>query len=50
MTTLGIVLSLSAAFALSGCGTSSRAGSGALMGAATDAAIDSLSANAGRPR
>jgi len=35
---------------LSGCGetTTSRAGSGAMMGAATGAAIGSLSGNAGR--
>jgi uncharacterized membrane protein len=50
MKTHGTVLALTAAFALSGCGTTttSRAGSGALMGAATGAAIGSLSANAGR--
>jgi len=50
MKTLGIVLSLTAAFALSGCGTTttSRAGSGALMGAAGGAAIGSISGNAGR--
>ncbi len=38
------------ALALTACGetTTSRAGSGALMGAATGAAIGSLSGNAGR--
>lgn len=47
---LSIALSLVAAFALSGCGTTttSRAGSGALMGAAGGAAIGSISGNAGR--
>jgi hypothetical protein len=46
----GIVLSLVAALALSGCGTTttSRAGSAALMGGATGAALGSLSGNAGR--
>lgn len=41
---------LLAVLALSGCGetTTSRAGSGALMGAAGGAAIGSLSGNAGR--
>jgi hypothetical protein len=50
MKTMGIILSLAAAFALSGCGTTttSRAGSGALMGAAGGAAIGSISGNAGR--
>ena len=49
MKTLGIALELTAAFALSGCGTTtSRAGSGALMGAAGGAAIGSISGNAGR--
>lgn len=39
-----------AALALTACGetTTSRAGSGAMMGAATGAAIGSLSGNAGR--
>ena len=50
MKTLRIALALPAAFALSGCGTTttSRAGSGALMGAAGGAAIGSISGNAGR--
>jgi hypothetical protein len=45
-----ITLILFAVLALSGCGetTTSRAGSGALMGAAGGAAIGSLSGNAGR--
>ena len=45
-----ILLPMVAALALSGCGTTttSRAGSGALMGAAGGAAIGSLSGNAGR--
>lgn len=46
---LAIILSLSI-LAITACGetTTSRAGSGAMMGAATGAAIGSLSANAGR--
>ena len=50
MKTMGIILSLAAAFALSGCGTTttSRAGSGAVMGAAGGAAISSIRGNAGR--
>ena len=45
-----ILLPLLAALALSGCGTTttSRAGSGALMGAAGGAAIGSISGNAGQ--
>jgi len=45
-----IPLVLTAAFAVSGCGTTttSRAGSAAAFGAAGGAAIGSLSANAGR--
>lgn len=44
------VLVIAGLFALSGCGetTTSRAGSGAMMGAAGGAAIGSLSGNAGR--
>ncbi|KAA6186680.1 hypothetical protein F2Q65_04735 [Thiohalocapsa marina] len=47
---LSIPLTLIALLALAGCGetTTSRAGSGALMGAAGGAAIGSLSGNAGR--
>jgi hypothetical protein len=50
MKTMGIILSLATALALSGCGTTttSRAGSAALMGGATGAALGSLSGNAGR--
>jgi len=50
MKRLAIPLLLTAAFALSGCGTTttSRAGSAAAFGAAGGAAIGSLSANAGR--
>jgi hypothetical protein len=46
----GMFLVFAAAVALSGCGTTttSRAGSAAVFGAATGAAIGSLSANAGR--
>lgn len=45
-----LALLMLALVALTGCGetTTSRSGSGALMGAATGAAIGSLSANAGR--
>jgi uncharacterized protein YceK len=50
MKSLAIPLLLIAAFALSGCGTTttSRAGSAAVFGAVGGAAIGSLSANAGR--
>lgn len=50
MTKIAIPVLLAAAFALSGCGTTttSRAGSAAAFGAAGGAAIGSLSANAGR--
>ena len=47
---LGIPLLIVTAIALSGCGntTTSRAGSAAVFGAASGAAIGSLSGNAGR--
>jgi hypothetical protein len=50
MKRLAIPLLLTAAFASSGCGTTttSRAGSAAVFGAASGAALGSLSANAGR--
>jgi hypothetical protein len=49
MKTISIALILTAAVGLFGCGTTTgeRAGSGALMGAATGAVIGSLSASAG---
>jgi hypothetical protein len=50
MNKFSIALFLIAAITLAGCGTTttSRAGSGAMMGAAGGAAIGSLSGNAGR--
>ncbi|TVQ87172.1 MAG: hypothetical protein EA400_11545 [Chromatiaceae bacterium] len=50
MKILAVTMIMGCMLALSGCGTTTtqRAGSGALMGAATGAAIGSLSANAGR--
>jgi hypothetical protein len=48
--TLPLLLVSAIALALTACGetTTSRAGSGAMMGAATGAAFGSLSGNAGR--